>query len=171
MPQIQACNPLRRVGSIGSDLAELGDDSIKVRAEDVQVVPTALPESIFEGSEEARREVERAEGAFVRSPSDQCRLFYRRSGKENAPKRVLFVTGLNSTHEAWVRQEPHFSSGDYQCIVMDNRGCGFSESPEGPYTTQQMAGDVLTIADDAKWDTFVLVGHSLGSVGRLRELN
>lgn len=55
------------------------------------------------------------------------------------------------------------ATGNSQCIVMDNRGCGFSDSPDSAYSTDLMAQDVIAVVDDC-WpnQTFVVIGQSLG---------
>eukprot|EP00019_Armaparvus_languidus_P010075 CAMPEP_0168580162 /NCGR_PEP_ID=MMETSP0420-20121227/641_1 /TAXON_ID=498008 /ORGANISM="Pessonella sp." /LENGTH=349 /DNA_ID=CAMNT_0008614243 /DNA_START=82 /DNA_END=1131 /DNA_ORIENTATION=- len=155
-------NPLKRIPSIGSDM---DDETLYVKEEDVDVKSKALPESIFEGSSEHEQAKKHANGRFVKNKVDECMIFYRHSGNKNAPQRFLFITGLNSTHEAWFRQETFFSTGNSQCIVMDNRGCGFSDSPDSAYSTDLMAQDVIAVVDDC-WpnQTFVVIGQSLGGM-------
>lgn len=49
-------------------------------------------------------------------------------------------------------------------VMMDNRGIGASAVPSGPYTSQQMAADVLAVADAAGAPRIHLVGASLGGM-------
>jgi pimeloyl-ACP methyl ester carboxylesterase len=42
------------------------------------------------------------------------------------------------------------------------RGYGLSRHLTGSYTNKEIAADVLALADELKWDTFSLIGHSMG---------
>lgn len=53
-------------------------------------------------------------------------------------------------------------------LAIDQRGWGRSRSLPGPYTLQQLAGDVLAKIADAGIDDYVLVGHSMG--GKVAQL-
>lgn len=52
----------------------------------------------------------------------------------------------------------------FQCLFFDNRGIGESLPFAKPITVEQLARDVLALADDRNWDEFHLVGHSLGGL-------
>jgi 3-oxoadipate enol-lactonase len=49
-------------------------------------------------------------------------------------------------------------------VLVDNRGIGQSDSPPGPYTVDDMAGDVLAVLDHLGLDRCDLVGASLGGM-------
>jgi pimeloyl-ACP methyl ester carboxylesterase len=51
-------------------------------------------------------------------------------------------------------------------VAPDNRGHGHSAKPiaEHDYSLDIMAGDVLALADALAWDSFVLLGHSMGGM-------
>jgi pimeloyl-ACP methyl ester carboxylesterase len=53
---------------------------------------------------------------------------------------------------------------DFQVAVFDNRGVGYSSTPQGPYTMSMMADDTLAVADALGWATFHLVGVSMGGM-------
>lgn len=61
----------------------------------------------------------------------------------------------------WQRQD---LSGDYRTIVIDNRGTGNSDEPEGPYTVEMMASDVETVLADAGVTNAHVAGASLGGM-------
>jgi pimeloyl-ACP methyl ester carboxylesterase len=95
----------------------------------------------------------------------ECKLYYELFGASNAPIKVLFVMGLNTSHKGWVRQIDYFSSQpDVECCSFDNRGVHRSSAPPGPYTTELMARDALLLADDIGWQSFHLVGVSMGGM-------
>jgi pimeloyl-ACP methyl ester carboxylesterase len=53
---------------------------------------------------------------------------------------------------------------DYRTVVIDNRGTGGSDEPEGPYTVEGMASDVEAVLSDAGLDQVHAVGASLGGM-------
>lgn len=74
-------------------------------------------------------------------------------------------TQRDATPRHRTRVEPELvRDAETQCIVLDNRGSGFSDHPPGPYTIDRMARDVLVVADAAGWDTFGVCGHSMGGM-------
>jgi 3-oxoadipate enol-lactonase len=74
---------------------------------------------------------------------------------------VVWLQGLNAPAAAWAVQLAHFAR-THRCIAPDPRGIGKSDAPEGPYTTAQMADDVLRILDACAVDRAHVVGLSLG---------
>eukprot|EP01112_Ceratiomyxa_fruticulosa_P019444 TRINITY_DN635_c0_g1_i7.p1 TRINITY_DN635_c0_g1~~TRINITY_DN635_c0_g1_i7.p1 ORF type:complete len:274 (-),score=58.37 TRINITY_DN635_c0_g1_i7:224-1045(-) len=73
--------------------------------------------------------------------------------------------GLSATHVQWNVQFEYFSSlPDYQVLVFDNRGAGFSDIPEPPYTMTQMVNDVIDLANELHWEKFHLIGCSMGGM-------
>lgn len=94
--------------------------------------------------------------------NDGADLYYEVAGPPDA-ETVVFVEGLSYGTWMWDWQRPALAD-DYRTIVWDNRGTGQSEAPEGPYTTQQMAGDLEAVLDDAGVETVHVVGASLGGM-------
>ncbi|KIY66558.1 alpha/beta-hydrolase [Cylindrobasidium torrendii FP15055 ss-10] len=93
-------------------------------------------------------------------------LYYEIHG--NGPEKIVFVMGLNSSSFAWHAQLPYFaSSGKYTALVFDNRGCGYSGVPKGPFKTSTMAADVIALLDYIGWTEprgIHIVGVSLGGM-------
>ena len=52
----------------------------------------------------------------------------------------------------------------YDVVLLDNRGIGESEAPPGPYTVAEMAGDVISVMDEAGLERAHVVGTSLGGM-------
>lgn len=75
---------------------------------------------------------------------------------------MLFIQGIGLHGDGWNPQIDDLAA-DYNCLSFDNRGMAHSQ-PVGPapLTVPLMADDVLAIADAVGWDTFHLVGHSMG---------
>jgi pimeloyl-ACP methyl ester carboxylesterase len=74
---------------------------------------------------------------------------------------VLWLQGLNAPAAAWAVQLAHFGQS-HRSIAPDARGVGRSDSPEGPYSTAQMAEDAVAVLDAAGVDKVHVVGISLG---------
>ena len=67
--------------------------------------------------------------------SNNTNIYYQVVG-EGEPL-VLFM-GFGADGNAWEKHVKNYQD-HFQCIVLDNRGVGASDQPEGPYTTKMMA--------------------------------
>jgi 3-oxoadipate enol-lactonase len=95
---------------------------------------------------------------------------YALSGKENAPVVVLSHS-LGSSMKMWDPQiealEPHF-----RVLRYDMRGHGRSDAPEGAYTLDLLASDVIGLLDALKINSVHFVGLSIGGmIGQCLGLN
>jgi pimeloyl-ACP methyl ester carboxylesterase len=52
----------------------------------------------------------------------------------------------------------------FEIVLLDNRGIGGSDAPPGPYTVEEMAGDVVSVMDEAGVTSAHVVGTSLGGM-------
>ncbi|MCB4770107.1 alpha/beta hydrolase [Ancylobacter sp. Lp-2] len=90
--------------------------------------------------------------------SDGCRVHYDVRGS-GAP--VVLIPGLGGDGRFWgpvaERLEVRF-----RLILVDHRGAGRSDRPEGPYTVERIACDVTEIMDREGCAHAHLVGHSTG---------
>lgn len=93
---------------------------------------------------------------------DGVRLFYQQQGQ--GPDVVL-VHAVTSNQAVWV-----FSglvdalASDYRVTSYDLRGHGASDVPPTGYTSAEMAGDLIALADHLGIGSAALVGHSYGGV-------
>ena len=87
---------------------------------------------------------------------------YELQGQANAPALVL-SNSLGSNFGMWDAQMPTFAK-TYRVLRYDTRGHGQSEVTPGPYTFEQLARDVLALADSLNIDTFHFCGLSMGGV-------
>lgn len=88
------------------------------------------------------------------------------TGKGDGPV-LLLSNSLGSTHRMWDAQlselEQHF-----RVVRYDTRGHGASPVPEGPYSIDDLADDVVALLDSLGVETAHLVGLSLGGMTVLR---
>jgi 3-oxoadipate enol-lactonase len=91
-----------------------------------------------------------------------CRINYELAGPANAPALVL-SNSLGSNFGMWDAQMPAFAK-THRVLRYDTRGHGQSEVTPGPYTFEQLARDVLALADSLNIDKFHFCGLSMGGV-------
>ena len=76
---------------------------------------------------------------------------------------LLLIMGITAPGSVWEKHaaywEPHF-----RCILFDNRGVGFSDKPEGPYTSAQMADDCAALLDALNIFSARVAGVSMGGI-------
>jgi pimeloyl-ACP methyl ester carboxylesterase len=75
---------------------------------------------------------------------------------------LILHHGYTGSHDAWLNLIAPRLADRYRCIVMDARGAGESAHPEGGYSFEQYALDVVGMADHLGLDRFTYVGHSMG---------
>jgi pimeloyl-ACP methyl ester carboxylesterase len=85
-------------------------------------------------------------------------LYYEVHG-EGEP--LLCVHGLAVDTLGWALQLAPFSER-HRTAIFDNRDVGQSSMADGPYQVTDMAKDALAVADAAGFDTFHLLGVSMG---------
>ena len=66
--------------------------------------------------------------------------------------------GLGGDHYMWKPQIDYFSKrpAEFQTLVYDNRGVGFSDHVLGRYTTRGMAQDAIDVMDHVGWTWYLL---------------
>lgn len=93
---------------------------------------------------------------------DGTRLYYRLEGREDLPA-LIFSHSLGVDHGQWDMQMPALLP-HFRVLRYDIRGHGASDAPPGDYTIEQLARDVLAIADRAGIGRFAFCGLSLGGM-------
>jgi pimeloyl-ACP methyl ester carboxylesterase len=91
---------------------------------------------------------------------DDFDIAYDRAGSGEA---VILVMGLGTTRIGWFNQF-RFLQERYDVTAFDNRGTGESGRPAGEWTMQDMAGDVVRVADAMGYERFHLAGVSMGGM-------
>ncbi|UYQ65409.1 alpha/beta fold hydrolase [Streptomyces peucetius] len=80
----------------------------------------------------------------------------------SGPHRVLAVHGWFADRSAYAPLLPDLDTKSFTYAFVDLRGYGEARDVRGAYTTSEAAGDLLALADRLGWDSFSLVGHSMG---------
>ena len=86
------------------------------------------------------------------------RLAYEERG---SGEPLLLIHGLGYDRHGW-GPLPDLLAEDFRVVLIDNRGVGESDAPEGPYTVAQLADDVIAVLDAAGIERTHLFGVSLG---------
>ncbi len=75
---------------------------------------------------------------------------------------LILIMGLGADGSMW---EDHVKAYEdhFRCILVDNRGAGRSDKPEGPYSTRMMAEDIAGLLKALQIDKAHISGISMGS--------
>lgn len=92
--------------------------------------------------------------------TDGARIHYTVGGTGPA---VLLVQGVGVAGAGWGPQADVLAR-DYTVVCIDNRGIGRSTAAGPSLSVEQMAEDVLAVADAEGIERFHLAGHSLGGL-------
>ena len=87
-------------------------------------------------------------------------LFYEDTGIGDP---IIFQHGYTASHDGWAPVIERMSA-NYRCIAMDCRGAGDSAHPDDGYTIEQLAADVVGMADYHGFDRFHYAGQSMGGL-------
>jgi pimeloyl-ACP methyl ester carboxylesterase len=87
------------------------------------------------------------------------RMYYEESGSGDP---ALLIMGITARGAVWQKHAEAWS-GDFRCIMPDNRGVGLSDKPAGPYSTAMMADDHAGLLDELGIGKVRIVGCSMGS--------
>lgn len=82
----------------------------------------------------------------------------------HGPHKVVVLHSLFAGHESFSSLWPILDGSRFSYAFMDARGFGEALDVAGTYSTDEIASDVLTLADSLGWQEFSLVGHSLGGM-------
>jgi pimeloyl-ACP methyl ester carboxylesterase len=75
---------------------------------------------------------------------------------------VVFVHGLGGSAYSWWGQLAACGPRGYRGIAYDQRGAGRSGKPEGPFSVEGWAQDLVRLLDGLEVERVALVGHSVG---------
>jgi pimeloyl-ACP methyl ester carboxylesterase len=88
-------------------------------------------------------------------------LHYVRAGNGEP---MLLIQGMSATHMAWGRAFLTPLEDSFDCVVFDNRGMGLSGPAQMPFTTADMAGDVVGLLDALEIERAHILGVSMGGM-------
>jgi len=87
-------------------------------------------------------------------------IYYRVEGQGEP---LIMIAGYSMSENNWKYQSNAFRN-NFQVIIFDNRGVGKSDKPQGPYTTQIMAEDVIGLMDHLNIKKAYILGISMGGM-------
>ncbi|MFF5704093.1 alpha/beta fold hydrolase [Streptomyces sp. NPDC012794] len=87
-------------------------------------------------------------------------IAHRRIG--TGPVRVIVLHDWFGTSANWGSVLDYLDPQGFSYAFLDYRGYGERRDVSGRYTVPEIADDVLALADQLGWDTFSLIGHSMG---------
>ncbi|WP_051967319.1 alpha/beta fold hydrolase [Kitasatospora mediocidica] len=82
----------------------------------------------------------------------------------HGPHKVVVLHSLFGGHESFETWWPYLDQASFSYAFMDARGFSKAADVAGTYSTDEIASDVLTLADSLGWERFSLIGHSLGGM-------
>lgn len=93
---------------------------------------------------------------------NHAKIHYALKGQARKPLLVL-SNSLGTNFSMWDPQIPDFTKS-FRVLRSDTRGHGQSSVTPGPYTIEELAKDVLALADSLKLDRFHFCGLSMGGM-------
>ncbi|MFE1411610.1 alpha/beta fold hydrolase [Streptomyces sp. NPDC058746] len=87
-------------------------------------------------------------------------IAHRRIG--TGPVRVIVLHDWFGTSANWGSVLDYLDPEEFSYAFLDYRGYGERRDVSGRHTLAEIADDVLELADQLGWDTFSLLGHSMG---------
>ncbi|MEV5971362.1 alpha/beta hydrolase [Streptomyces sp. NPDC051921] len=80
----------------------------------------------------------------------------------SGPHRALVLHNWFGDRTSFAPLRDHLDDAAGSYAFLDCRGYGEAIDAEGSYTMEEVAADAFAVADDLGWDTFSVVGHSMG---------
>jgi pimeloyl-ACP methyl ester carboxylesterase len=86
----------------------------------------------------------------------------------HGPERALVLHGWFGDSRVYEPMLTALDESRFSLAFMDHRGYGQSKQLGGPFNIATIASDAVALADHLGWNTFNLVGHSMGGKAALR---
>jgi pimeloyl-ACP methyl ester carboxylesterase len=93
---------------------------------------------------------------------------YRTLG--HGPLRVLALHGWFGDETCFDPMRDALSLDEFTYAFMACRGYGVSRQQRGEYSMKEISADALDLADALEWESFSLIGHSMGGMAAQRVL-
>ncbi|MFL9920288.1 alpha/beta hydrolase [Paraburkholderia fungorum] len=88
----------------------------------------------------------------------------------HGPRKVLVLSGWFGSSADWAALSTSLDPDSFTYVFFDYRGYGRSLDLTGEFTFDEVARDVLALADHLDWQRFSLIGHSMGGMAMQRVL-
>lgn len=92
---------------------------------------------------------------------DGTRIGYSIVGDANASKKIVLLHSLAMDRSFWMPVAEKLAK-EAAILILDCRGHGQSDKPQGPYTAEQFADDLADVLDSIGWKNVTLGGCSMG---------
>ena len=92
---------------------------------------------------------------------DGTRIAYALHGDVNAPKKIALIHSLAMDRAFWAPVAERLA-GEAAILVIDCRGHGLSDKPQGPDTVDLFADDLADVMDAIGWTQATIGGCSMG---------
>jgi len=79
-------------------------------------------------------------------------IFYKTMGDG---KGIVMIPGYTLNHSIWLRHAEQLSK-EYKVVLVDNEGCGQSNSRKGPLTVENMAEDIVEVIEKSHLTDLIL---------------
>ncbi|MER5998938.1 alpha/beta hydrolase [Nonomuraea angiospora] len=86
----------------------------------------------------------------------------------SGPHRVIALHGWFGDRGSFGKIQPYLNGEAFTYAFPDYRGYGEARDLTGEYTLAEIAADVTALADKLGWETFSLIGHSMGGTAMQR---
>jgi pimeloyl-ACP methyl ester carboxylesterase len=85
-------------------------------------------------------------------------------------RKVMCLHGWFGSSTGWGKGTDSLDKSRFTYVFVDYRGYGERMDVAGEHTMAEISADVLALADDLGWDTFDVIGHSMGGKAAQRVL-
>ncbi len=79
------------------------------------------------------------------------------------PERALLLHNWFGDRSSFDPIREHLNGDRFSYAFLDCRGYGEAKDIEGAFTMEEVADDALAVADHLGWQTFSVIGHSMGA--------
>lgn len=87
-------------------------------------------------------------------------LGYQKVG--SGAHKVMALHGWFGDHTAYEPMRNALNGEEFTYVFPAYRGYGLSRHLTGAYTNNEIAADIIALAEELGWDNFSLIGHSMG---------
>ena len=80
-------------------------------------------------------------------------------------EHILFIHGFGLTLHTWKYIKDKFDKKRYKLILIDLKGCGFSDRPKNSdYSINEQANIIISLLESLKIQNIKIIGHSYGGI-------